>query len=474
MMSLTQQSSQLNQFTLPDIGEGVAEGEILQWLVAEGTVVQEDSPLLEVMTDKVTVEIPAPKTAVLAKHLVSVGDVVPVGSPICLWGGEDTTTAPQSALAEPNTTSLEAFDALASLANAIVADATTAYETVPPVETASASGIVPNTRNVLAAPATRKLARTMGIDLTTVTGSAPNGRITPADVQQAFAVPQQPVATKQSAVPTPKPSCSFTVAQTTVPTPASVPTVLLPIESVKQPAVSVVEHSNTTERPYTGIRRTIGDRLLTAKKSIPDFAFIEAIDVTQLELLREQAKPVLAAKGVKLSILPFVLKAVSQALLAFPSLNAELREAEGKIVEKHFVNLGLAVDAPTGLVVPVLHQAHQQSVAQLAQNVQTLAEQARAGQLPRTAMQGGTFTVTSIGSIGGTIGIPIINPPEVAILAVNRITKQPIVNANDEIVVGKMMNLTLTVDHRVVDGAEAARFMNHIKQQLEAPFSLVL
>jgi pyruvate dehydrogenase E2 component (dihydrolipoamide acetyltransferase) len=214
--------------------------------------------------------------------------------------------------------------------------------------------------------------------------------------------------------------------------------------------------------------------LLVAKKTIPDFAFIEAIDVTQLEALREKAKPLLQAQGIKLSILPFVLKAVSQALLAFPALNSELRETEGKIIEKQFVNLGLAVDTPTGLVVPVLQQAHQQSVQELAKNIQVLAEQARTGKLARSAMQGGTFTVTSIGSVGGTIGIPIINPPEVAIMAVNRIVKQPIVNDRDEIVVGKMMNLTLTVDHRVVDGADAARFMNHVKQLLEAPLALLL
>lgn len=489
MMMSTTHASQQHLFTLPDIGEGVAEGEILQWLVSEGSLVQEDTPLLEVMTDKVTVEIPAPKTAVLAKHLVAVGDVVPVGSPICQWG-ETTATATEPTTTEEPTTSLEAFDALASLANAIVADATVAYQQTPiqaqPANTVSSALSNSGEHRVLAAPATRKLARTMGVDLTTVTGSAPNGRITPEDVQQAFAVQQQPTTVKPI-TPASKPSCSFTVAQavSSSTTTTTTPSVLLPTESTNgvktvkpatapQPPTPLVENTTTTTRPYTGIRRTIGDRLLAAKKSIPDFAFIESIDVTQLELFREQAKPVLASKGIKLSILPFVLKAVSQALLAFPALNAELREAEGSIIEKHFVNLGLAVDAPSGLVVPVLHQAHQQSVAQLAQNVQTLAEQARTGQLPRTAMQGGTFTVTSIGSIGGTIGIPIINPPEVAILAVNRITKQPVVNAKDEIVVGKVMNLTLTVDHRVVDGAEAARFMNHVKQLLESPLALVL
>ena len=458
MMSTTTASADL--FTLPDIGEGVAEGEILQWLAEEGTLVQEDSPLLEVMTDKVTVEIPAPKTAILGKRLVQVGDVVPVGSPICQWG-EATEQSGEMVSATPEASVNE----LALLADAIVHDATEAY--VAPIVATEETSV--DGKLVLATPATRKLARTMGIPLEKIKGSGENGRVTQADVQQAFERQQSPSVEKPVVAETPMVSCSFTV-NPNKPIRQTLPT-HLPTETV---SIEKTPSNQTTERSYTGIRRTIGDRLLVAKKTIPDFAFIEAIDVTQLEALREKAKPLLQAQGIKLSILPFVLKAVSQALLAFPALNSELRETEGKIIEKQFVNLGLAVDTPTGLVVPVLHQAHQQSVQELAKNIQVLAEQARTGKLARSAMQGGTFTVTSIGSVGGTIGIPIINPPEVAIMAVNRIVKQPIVNDRDEIVVGKMMNLTLTVDHRVVDGADAARFMNHMKQLLEAPLALLL
>jgi pyruvate/2-oxoglutarate dehydrogenase complex dihydrolipoamide acyltransferase (E2) component len=462
MMMLATTTASTDLFTLPDIGEGVAEGEILQWLAEEGTLVQEDAPLLEVMTDKVTVEIPAPKTAVLGKRLVQVGDVVPVGSPICQWG-EATEQSSEMASATPTTSVNE----LALLADAIVHDATEAYSANPVAE--DNNEVQADGKLILATPATRKLARTMGIPLEKVKGSGENGRVTQADVQQAFERQQSPSAEKPVVAETPMVSCSFTV-NPTKPIRQALPT-HLPTETV---SIEKTASTQTKERPYTGIRRTIGDRLLVAKKTIPDFAFIEAVDVTQLEALREKAKPLLQAQGVKLSILPFVLKAVSQALLAFPALNSELRESEGKIIEKQFVNLGLAVDTPTGLVVPVLHQAHQQSVQELAKNIQVLAEQARTGKLARSAMQGGTFTVTSIGSVGGTIGIPIINPPEVAIMAVNRIVKQPIVNDRDEIVVGKMMNLTLTVDHRVVDGADAARFMNHVKQLLEAPLALLL
>jgi pyruvate dehydrogenase E2 component (dihydrolipoamide acetyltransferase) len=457
MMSTTTASADL--FTLPDIGEGVAEGEILQWLAEEGTLVQEDAPLLEVMTDKVTVEIPAPKTAILGKRLVQVGDVVPVGSPICQWGEAGQSIDIPSAIPEAS------VNELALLADAIVHDATEAY--VAPVVATEETSV--DGKLILATPATRKLARTMGIPLEKIKGSGENGRVTQADVQQAFERQQSPSVEKPVVAETPMVSCSFTV-NPNKPIRQALPT-HLPTETV---LIEKTPSTQTTERPYTGIRRTIGDRLLVAKKTIPDFAFIEAIDVTQLEALREKAKPLLQAQGIKLSILPFVLKAVSQALLAFPALNSELRETEGKIIEKQFVNLGLAVDTPTGLVVPVLQQAHQQSVQELAKNVQVLAEQARTGKLARSAMQGGTFTVTSIGSVGGTIGIPIINPPEVAIMAVNRIVKKPIVNDRDEIVVGKMMNLTLTVDHRVVDGADAARFMNHVKQLLEAPLALLL
>jgi pyruvate/2-oxoglutarate dehydrogenase complex dihydrolipoamide acyltransferase (E2) component len=416
-------------FCLPDIGEGIAEGEILAWLVSPGQHVTEDEPLLEVMTDKVTVEIPSPFTGQVLACLGAVGEIAQVGKPIVRYlpVGAAPLTSPT---AEPKITPRELDCPL---------------QVSPPPLTPEPTPLQADQRlaqrNVLAAPATRKLAQRLGISLVSVTGTGPHGRVTPDDVEATRG--QQQIRSSAPANAPPKPKSL----------PQLPPTVL----------------------PYTGLRRTIGQRLSHAKQTIPEFVVIEDCNVTALVGLRSRLKPWFEAKhGLKLTYLPFVLQALCQSLQAYPQLNASLVN-EQEIHQHASLNLGLAVDVPDGLLVPVLHNAQTLSLVELAQQAHHLANLARLGQCSKAHLSGGTFTVTSIGGLGGVVGLPIINAPEAAILAVNRIRRTPVIDeATGNVVAGEMMALTLTCDHRLVDGALAARFITHLRQQLEAPEVLLL
>lgn len=396
-------------FKLPDIGEGVAEGEIVRWLVAEGDMVTEDQPMLEVMTDKVTVEIPSPIPGKVIERRYNEGAIVEVGSVIVVLA-DDTAENLSVEVKETNAT--------------------------PVLESAKAIEASPSfcqTTDILAAPATRKLARSLGVSLSAVQGTGERGRITPFDVEKA--------ANKTAVAISEKPKVKKLLVDKKI--------------------------------PYKGMRKVIGDRLSKSKQTIPHFVLAEEVNVTALVHLRQDLKPLAEQENLKLSVLPFVLKAVVIALLEFPAFNSELKLSESEIIQYSDVQLGVAVETDDGLAVPVISQAELLTVKQLAQSVQTLSQKARNGQLTRQEATGSTFTVTSIGNIGGVMGIPIVNPPEVAILAVNRIRKQPIVNERDEIVVGHTLMLTLSADHRVVDGGEAARFLTKIKSLLEKPALLL-
>lgn len=457
------------KFALPDIGEGIADGEVVRVLVAEGDTVTEDQPLLEVMTDKVTVEIPSPASGVVQRVLCQEGQVVPVGQDV-VWLA--TTTPPPAANAPTNdrphsthpsssspSTEGQSAQQQTSVFQAsresspnacgggglhFPKDAPVSRDMRTTVFNPSAVSATHPMGKPLAAPATRRQARLLGVDLTTLAGTGPNGRITPQDVEQAAA---QPASTPPIQGATVHPSATLSSSLAV---------------GVGQPI------------PYAGMRKAIGERLSMAKRTIPEFVLVEQVNVSRLVTLREQLKPVAEAEGVKLTYLPLILKALTVTLREFPLLNARLNEQAGQIELLPDIQLGVAVDIPDGLIVPVIPQAQTLSTLALAREVDTLARQARDGSLPRHRASGSTFTVTSIGSIGGTLGIPIINPPEVAILAVNRIHKAPVVLPDDTLGVGHVMNLTLVCDHRVVDGALAARFMTRLRGYLELPDTLLL
>ncbi|MFN9691051.1 MAG: dihydrolipoamide acetyltransferase family protein [Vampirovibrionales bacterium] len=419
-------------FTLPDIGEGVAEGEIMAWFAEEGQSLQEDQALLEVMTDKVTVEIPAPRAGILLKKYVQVGDVVPVGKALVdIHFGDAPAEAPFSK-------SLEKKPDVSTTSTAPVKmPPQTPKETSivePPPQTTCAL-----THAVLAAPATRQLAKRLNVDIHTVVGTGLHGRIRPEDVEDHA---------RRVSVPQGATSSHTSILRQS------------PLEA--------------KDIPYTGIRKKIGERLLASTKNIPSFAYVDEIRMDKVEALRQELKGMASEAGVKLTPLTFVLKAVTLALQSFPQLNSRLNDAQTIIHQHAGIHLGVAVDAPIGLVVPVISNAEHLHLFEIAKRVQELGMLARDGKLKPQQLQGGTFTVSSIGSIGGLLGIPIINAPEVAILGVNALRKVAVVNERDEIVVGKVLNLSLSADHRVVDGADAARFVNLLKSLLESPAQLLL
>lgn len=403
------------EFRLPDVGEGVAEGEVVKWLVKEGAEVKENQPLVEIMTDKVNVEIPSPKKGTVLKLNAKEGEVVKVGQVLLVIGekGEQAPAGPTSS--------------------------TPAHVVAKSAEVQRAVTVVPaavpkKPQEVLATPATRKLARDLGVDLAIVQGTGPGGRITDDDVRHFKESGRRPAAL----------------------------------------AVTVPTKAGVEERvPLRGIRRKIAEHMIKSVHTTAQVSHVDEVDMTEVVHLREKAKASTEKRGVKLTYLPFIIKALIPALKQYPYLNASLDDEKEEIVLKKYYNIGIATDTEQGLVVPVIKDADHKSITQLAEDVARLSERARAGQLTLDEIQGSTFTITNVGSIGGVFATPIINYPEVGILGVHKITKRPVVKDN-QIVIRDMTYFSVSFDHRVLDGAMAAQFMTVIKQYLEDPKLLLL
>jgi pyruvate dehydrogenase E2 component (dihydrolipoamide acetyltransferase) len=392
------------EFRLPDIGEGMAEGEIVRWLVREGDVLAQDQPMVEIMTDKATVEIATPQAGRVLDRCFREGQRCPVGEVLVIIGTSDDEDRTPPVVPTPK-------------------------PTPPPAPLASEPAQQPEA--VLATPAVRKLAREMEVDLTTITGTGPGGQITSDDVRAA----------KVSAglvAPTPRPTATGDV-----------------------------------RIPFRGVRRKIAEHMLRTQREVAQFTYVEEVDATELVELRNKAEARLVSHDVKLSYLPFFIKAAVEALKKQPQLNAYLDEKAGEIVQRHEYNIGLAAQTPEGLMVPVIRHADRRSLLDLAHEVERLATAARTGHVSPSDLGGSTFTITSLGALGGLSATPIINYPEVAILAVHKIAKRPAV-VEDKIVIREMMNLSLSVDHRMVDGHDAAKFVAEIKASLETPGLLFL
>jgi 2-oxoglutarate dehydrogenase complex dihydrolipoamide succinyltransferase (E2) component len=388
-------------FTLPDIGEGVAEGEILKWMIREGDRIKEDQPLVEVMTDKVNVQIPSPRTGTVSKIFVKEGEVVKVGQQIVAIEVEGESPSPPTAV-EP-----------------VVAAAPQQVRAQAQVLQQQPSA------GVLATPATRRLARELGVDITKVKGSGPMGRVTEDDVKRAATAPRM-----------------------APPQPAAAP--------------SALTAPGREERiPVRGVRKAVAERMTKSVHTAAHVTHIDEVDMTDMVLLRDAFKASAEKKGVKLTYLPMIIKAVIPALKEFPYVNASMDDQAGEIVLKKYYNIALAADTEQGLTVPVVKDADKKDIFALASEIEKLAERARAGQLTLDEVKGSTFTITNPGSIGGLFGTPIINYPEVAILGISRITKRPVVR-DGKIEIRDMMFLSLSFDHRVFDGAYAARFTNRV------------
>jgi 2-oxoisovalerate dehydrogenase E2 component (dihydrolipoyl transacylase) len=435
------------EFLLPELAESVVEGEIVQWLVSEGDPIKEDQPLVEVMTDKVTVELPSPFSGVLEKQLVKVGDVVPVHSAIAtIAEATQSDTEPAAADSAKDNGAPDGEDnedsgeSLSLFKPSSDIDTSPVFQVRRETKAASQPKATGPYGRVLAVPAARKLARELGISLEQVSGSGPNGRVRVGDVK-AFA--QQ---TEQ------KPQPNF-----------------------KRVGYQPGPYSERETRiPVRGLRRVISQQMVASHLQTVRTLHVDEADVSALVALRQKLKGRASDHGVKLSFLPFIMKAVVSSLRAFPTLNASLDEDKGEIVQKHYYNLGMAVATEQGLVVPVIHEVDQKSVLELASDVQTLAEKARNGKLAPEDVRHGSFSITNIGSLGGLFSFPIINVPEAAILGVHSIKRRPVVLDNDQIVPRDMLYLSLSFDHRLVDGAEAARFTSYLIDILETPERLLL
>ncbi len=436
------------EFRLPELAESVVEGEIVRWLVSEGEDVQQDQPIVEVMTDKVTVELPSPYAGVLQKQLVAEGDVVPVNEPIALFadgaGGERPAAPEQRSIVEPGGVAEDDDGANLSLFRPSDEPDTGVTVQVRPAGAAVAAPPAaargPYGR-VLAVPAARRLARELGVDLADVEGSGPNGRIRVDDVRL------RAEQARRQGVPG------------------------------RPPAVPVAPRSGLgrEERiPLRGLRRVISNQMLTSHLQTVRTLHVDEADVSALVALRRRLKPIAEARGVRLSYLPFVMKAVVAALEAFPQLNASLDEEKGEIVRKHYFNIGMAVATDAGLTVPVVHGVDRLTILELAAEINRLASAARDGKLTQDDIHGGTFSVTNIGSLGGLFSFPIINVPEAAILGVHSIKRRPVVLDDDRIVARDMLYLSLSFDHRLIDGAEGAMFTGRVIELLETPEAMML
>lgn len=396
------------EFKLPDIGEGVVEGEIVKWLVKAGDEITEDQALVEVMTDKATVTIPSPKAGKVIETFGNEGDIAKVHAVLValeIAGGEAAASAPA---ATP-----------AAAVDAVVA---------PAMAAASANGTDASKR-VLATPVTRRIAREHGVDLSTVAGSGPQGRVTKADV----------LGFVESANVAVQPQAS--------------------VQPVQLPAAPAVQSGALDQRiPIRGLRRKIAENLVRSKQSAPHYHFVEEVDGTDLVAFRERMNAKLAKSGEKLSFLPFIVKAVIAALKKNPRCNAVMDEQAGELVLRGEYNIGIAVATDDGLVVPVIRNADRLSMREIAKEIVRLSDAARNRKLAQSDIGGGTFTITSLGQTGGLFATPILNHPEVAIMGVHRMRKRPVVNDAGEIVVRDIMNLSWAFDHRNVDGAEGAKF----------------
>jgi 2-oxoisovalerate dehydrogenase E2 component (dihydrolipoyl transacylase) len=404
----------LKEFKMPEIAESVHEGEIGKILVKEGAYVKKEQPLLEVLTDKVNTELPSPYEGYVIKILVKEGDVVSVGTPLIIIGDRLDEKV------ENKTENIK-------------------KEIIEERITIDNKGDI-KVERPLAAPAVRKLARELGVDLSLIKGTGPRGRITREDVLNYVNKLKEEV------------------------------------KEVKEIKEVKIERKEALEEviPIRGIRRKIAEHLRLSKDRAVHTLHVDEIDMTEIVKLRERLKKIADEQNVKLTYLPFIIKAVATALKKHPYFNAVVDDEKGEIILKKYYNIGVAVDTPDGLIVPVIKDVDKKSIIQIARELEDISNRAREGKLNLEELQDGTFSITNVGSIGGVFAFPVIDYPRVAILGTHKIKKVPVVNEKDEIVIRYMMFVSLSFDHRVVDGAEAARFTRTLSRILENPDIFIL
>lgn len=442
------------EFRLPDIGEGIHEGEVVKWFVAKGDKINEDDTLLEIQNDKAVVEIPSPVTGTVEEILVEEGKVAVVGDILIRF---DAPGYEHPHVEEEGKEETEAQVQATAEAGQPIEKAEVKKEQPETKETSSTKGQASDTatKRVIAMPSVRKFAREQEVDIQQVQGSGKNGRILKEDIEAFLSGGQQEVA--QPAQET------QTVEETTSD------------EKVAAPAAPVVLEGDfpETREKMSGIRKAIAKAMVNSKHTAPHVTLLDEIDVTELVAHRKKFKAIAAEKDIKLTYLPYVVKALVSTLREFPQLNTSLDDEKEEIVQKHYYNIGIAADTDRGLLVPVIKHADRKSVFAISEEITTLAEKARDGKLSPAEMRGASCSITNIGSAGGQWFTPIINHPEVAILGIGRISEKPVVK-NGEIVAAPMLALSLVFDHRVIDGVTGQQALNHIKKLLGNPELLLM
>jgi len=428
-------------FKLPDLGEGIHEGEILAIPVTSGQEVKEGDIIIEVETDKAAVEIPSPYTGVINEILVKPGDIINVGEVIMTF-----TTDSDDATVDKE----DADQADRSVEQVI--------ETPPPVDANVKSGPIP------ASPATRRLARELGVDLNRVIATGPSGLVTAEDVRLAADGGQLSADSAKevsSSAPHPAPATSA-----------------MPVLFDAPVLPDFTKWGSVDRVPFRSIRRATAKQMVLAWSQIPHVNSQDVVDVTKLETFRKKHKAEIKALGGNLTMTIFILKAVATALKTYPNFNATLDTVNSEIILKHYYNIGLAVNTESGLIVPVVRDVDRKSIKELAAEVEELVQRTRDRKTSVEEMQGGTFTITNAGAMGGGFFAPIINYPEVAILGVGQARMQPVVKENEEgdyvVVPRLMMPIVLCIDHRVLDGSDAIQFMKVLIDTLEDPDQLLM
>ena len=435
------------QFKLPDIGEGIAEGEIVKIDVKVGDTIAEDDILFEVQNDKSVEEIPSPVSGTITAVLVSEGTVARVGDVIVEIAAEGV--APVAAPSAP-------------AAPAASPSAPTASPAAAPAQPTGVPAASNPGKLVLAMPSVRQYAREKGVDITAVVPTGKGGRVTREDIDNFGGAPV--AAPVVEAAP---------AAQAAAP--ASAPAAPAAPAAKPEPAKPFVGSAEREERvKLTPMRKAISKAMVNSKHTAPHVTLHDQVEVSKLWDHRKKFKDVAAAQGTKLTFLPYVVKALAVAMKKYPVLNASIDDATQEIVYKNYINIGIATDTDLGLFVPNIKDANTKSMFGIADEINALAAKAHEGKLTAADMGHGTITISNIGSVGGGWFTPVINYPEVAILGVGTIVREPVINENDEIVIGRNMKLSLSFDHRIVDGATAQKAMNELKRLLADPELLLM
>jgi pyruvate dehydrogenase E2 component (dihydrolipoamide acetyltransferase) len=434
------------EFKLPDIGEGIHEGEIVKWFIKPGDEIKEDDILLEVQNDKAVVEIPSPVEGKILDVKVEEGTVSVVGDVLVTIeaeGYEGESESSEEAEEKPKEEKEEPKQAEKSQSK----DEKTDEDKQAEAEDADES------KRVIAMPSVRKYAREKDVNINKVSGSGKNGRVLKEDIDQFLK--GEPAEAEEKTEQ----------AQDTADSKEAK-------EDKKAPAAAEAVGGETREK-IRGIRKAISNAMVNSKHTAPHVTLLDEVDVTDLVAHRKQFKAVAAEKDIKLTYLPYVVKALVSAAREFPTLNASIDDGNEEIVYKHYFNIGIAADTEKGLMVPVVKEADRKSIFTISAEINELATKAREGKLASEDMQGGTVTITNIGSAGGQWFTPVINHPEVAILGIGRIAEKPVVK-DGEVVVAPVLALSLSFDHRLIDGATAQNALNKIKRLLNDPQLLIM